>query len=735
MEFWPLIWLVGYAFGLFSGPELDILRGEAEGMFDHAWDHYFDIAFPDDELRPLTCIGVCRNDSDPGDTVKNDVLGGYSLTLIDSLDMFAMMNRTADFHRYIDYTVSYVSFNVPSTVQVFETTIRAMGGLISSHLYASLPSLGQVKPEYDGELLKLAYDLGERLLPAFDTATGIPHPRINLQEGIVPVGDRYITDTCSSGAGSLLLEFTMLSRLTGDPRFEEVARRAFFEIWARRSDLDLVAMSIDSETGQWLSPITGVGASIDSYFEYALKYYVLFGDEQFYSIFDRMHQSLQSYAFDGWMYNNINFQTGVGMTSWVDSLAAFYPGLQVLAGNVEEAIRNHLAYYKLWVAYGGIPERWNLVRANKGVTKNLAKKAIYPMSQLDPIDLEWYPLRPEFIESNYYLYRATQDPFYLQVGRMVMQDLEDNCKTECGYAGIHDVRDGQLQDRMETFFLSETTKYLYLLYSPDHPLNKEFSNFVFSTEAHPFWYDSYVVQHASVSNYPDLANRVSHNLTPTTAQHHDEQQQQPQSLISRLWAAWEGRLKAQRPTVTRYYRRQTNAEHEHKTNTQPSCHAWKLKRGLISLVASWDQFYTLDSFYNYQVPPWLDPNRKGAELEEEFYHKYVVNWSQCRALALDSILELVFPTGEPKASFQIQDDTIEASSFTGSKLKLARTDFNGINNAFKVLRINDLNVGEKTIHVHSLHVNNDDPSSDISIQNNTLLIHGDQVVNVKINTL
>lgn len=145
MEFWPLIWLLGYAFALFSRSELDILKGEAEGMFDHAWDHYFDIAFPDDELRPLSCMGVCRNNSDPEDMVKNDVLGGYSLTLIDSLDMFAMMNRTADFHRYIDYTIDYVSFDVPSTVQVFETTIRAMGGLISSHLYASLPSLGQVK--------------------------------------------------------------------------------------------------------------------------------------------------------------------------------------------------------------------------------------------------------------------------------------------------------------------------------------------------------------------------------------------------------------------------------------------------------------------------------------------------------------------------------------------------------------------------------------------------------------
>lgn len=142
---------------------------------------------------------------------------------------------------------------------------------------------------YDGQLLRLAYDLGNRLVPAFFTPTGLPYPRINLRYG-VPFyenspfnaqtnaqtqkssqfkyfgkgfqGDPEITETCSAGAGSLVLEFTTLSRLTGDGRFEELAKRAFWAVWLRRSDIGLIGSGIDAETGQWASPYTGVRVAI-----------------------------------------------------------------------------------------------------------------------------------------------------------------------------------------------------------------------------------------------------------------------------------------------------------------------------------------------------------------------------------------------------------------------------------------------------------------------------------------
>ncbi|GBN45065.1 ER degradation-enhancing alpha-mannosidase-like protein 1, partial [Araneus ventricosus] len=93
---------------------------------------------------------------------------------------------------------------------------------------------GNLKPVgYNNELLHLAHELASRLLPAFgNTSTGLPYPRVNLRHG-VPAD--VSTHTCTAGAGSLLLEFGMLSRLIGDPVYEGVARRAVKALWELRS--------------------------------------------------------------------------------------------------------------------------------------------------------------------------------------------------------------------------------------------------------------------------------------------------------------------------------------------------------------------------------------------------------------------------------------------------------------------------------------------------------------------
>lgn len=138
---------------------------------------------------------------------------------------------------------------------------------------------------YDGQLLRLAVDMANRLIPAFYTETGLPYPRVNLRHGIPfyqnsPLhGQRgkenerkskysylnapaEVTETCSAGAGSLVLEFTVLSRLTGDGRFEELAKRAFWAVWAHRSDIGLIGFGIDVETGKWVGQYSGVRREI-----------------------------------------------------------------------------------------------------------------------------------------------------------------------------------------------------------------------------------------------------------------------------------------------------------------------------------------------------------------------------------------------------------------------------------------------------------------------------------------
>ena len=186
-------------------------------------------------------------------------------------------------------------FDLDSKVQVFETVIRGLGGLLSAHQFAvgDLPIRGYspviIQKDgrngirwpnsflYDNQLLRLAHDLGERLLPAFSTATGIPYPRVNLRTGVPFYANspyKYnaeygqcsasghtnseTTRTCSAGSGSLVLEMVTLSRLTGDPRFEQVGKAAFWAIWNRRTSIGLVGSDISPETGDWLSGYTGV---------------------------------------------------------------------------------------------------------------------------------------------------------------------------------------------------------------------------------------------------------------------------------------------------------------------------------------------------------------------------------------------------------------------------------------------------------------------------------------------
>ncbi|PHH68255.1 hypothetical protein CDD82_692 [Ophiocordyceps australis] len=318
------------------------LRQETVDMFYHGYSNYMRHAFPEDELRPLSCGPLTRDRDNPARIGLNDALGNYSLTLIDSLSTLAILaggprdgsytgpQALSDFqdailqfvHLYGDgrrgpsATGSRATgFDLDSKVQLFETVIRGVGGLLSAHLFAigelPIPGYQATSPPnfvshdpldpvsiswpngfiYNGQLLRLALDLAQRLLPAFYTQTGIPYPRVNLRTGIPfyvnsplhQLADRdfepeklgEITETCSAGAGSLTLEFTVLSRLTGDSRFEKAAKRAFWEVWRRRSDIGLIGNGIDAEKGLWIGPHAGIGAGMDSFFEYALKSHIL----------------------------------------------------------------------------------------------------------------------------------------------------------------------------------------------------------------------------------------------------------------------------------------------------------------------------------------------------------------------------------------------------------------------------------------------------------------------------
>ncbi|CAO2171638.1 unnamed protein product [Urochloa humidicola] len=430
------------------------LRDEVKDMFYHAFDGYMKYAFPLDELRPLSCQG-------------EDSLGGYALTLIDSLDTLALLGDKEKFAAAVEWVGKNVRFDINKTVSVFETNIRILGGLLSAHLIASDYATGMRIQSYDDQLLHLAADLAQRLLPAFDTPTGIPFGSVNLKYG-VDENESKITST--AGGGTLTLEFGILSRLTNNTVFERVTKNSVRGIWSRKSKLNLVGAHINVFTGEWTQKDAGIGTSIDSFYEYLLKAYLLFGDEEYLYMFQEAYKAAMHYLFHDPWYVEVNMNSGATVWPLFNSLQAFWPGLQVLAGDVDPAIRTHAAFFSVWKKYGFTPEGFNLATS----TVQNGQRS--------------YPLRPELIESTYWLFKATRDYRCIDIGRDILASLQYGARCPCGYCHISDVETHKQDDHMESFFLAETVKYLWLLFDlaagPDNIVENGPYKYIFSTEGH-----------------------------------------------------------------------------------------------------------------------------------------------------------------------------------------------------------------------------------------------------------
>ncbi|XP_074871210.1 ER degradation-enhancing alpha-mannosidase-like protein 3 isoform X6 [Carettochelys insculpta] len=375
------------------------LRDQVVEMFDHAYGSYMKHAYPADELMPLSCRGRVRG-MEPSRGDVDDALGKFSLTLIDTLDTLVVLNKLDEFEDAVRKVVLDVQLDNDVVVSVFETNIRVLGGLLGGHIMADMLKARGVRLQwYKDELLHLARDLGYRLLPAFNTTSGLPYPRVNLRYGVLSPNSRTGTelDTCTACAGTMILEFAALSRLTQETVFE---------------------------------------------------HYV----------------AIMKYISQPPLLLNVHMHNPtVSIRSWMDSLLAFFPGLQVLRGDLKPAIETHEMLYQVTKQHKFLPEAFT-----------------------SDFTVYWaqHPLRPEFAESTYFLYKATRDPYYLQVGKSIVESLNAYARVACGFAAVQDVRTGRHEDRMDSFFLAEMFKYLYLLFTEKRDLPLDIDDYIFTTEAH-----------------------------------------------------------------------------------------------------------------------------------------------------------------------------------------------------------------------------------------------------------
>ncbi|VDK49375.1 unnamed protein product, partial [Taenia asiatica] len=382
--------------------DLQSLKQRVKNIFYHSYDNYMSHAYPYDELRPISCDG-------------HDTWGGFSLTLIDSLDTLVVLGNNSEFRRAVNLILNNVDTNRNVNISVFETNIRVVGGLLAAHLLAERAGM-DLEPGWPchGRLLALAERFASKLLPAFNTPTGMPYGTVNLALGGVPPNETPVT--CVATVGTLILEFGALSRLTGDPRYEQAAMKALRALWTFRSSLGLVGNHINVRTGKWVGKEATIGSGVDSYFEYLFKGSILFRLPELDAMF--RGTAIRKYLkFGGW-HVMATMDAGSVTGAVYQSLESFWPGVLAMAGDIEEAKELLITYHSVWRRYGFLPEMFD-VPSNKPVGRQSV-----------------YPLRPEFIESVLHLYLATKDPYLLEMGVNVLTSIERDARTPCGFATV-----------------------------------------------------------------------------------------------------------------------------------------------------------------------------------------------------------------------------------------------------------------------------------------------------------
>jgi mannosidase alpha-like ER degradation enhancer 2 len=351
-----------------------------------------------------------------------------------------------------EYIANNLSFDKDIYVQNFEVTIRLLGGLLSSYQLTG-----------DKRLLNLAEDLGNRLLPVFDSPTGMPYRFVNLKTGKVRDAESNPAET-----GTLLIEFGTLAKLTNRPIFYDKAKRALVETYKRRSAIGLVGEKINVETGKWLASDSHISGAIDSYYEYLLKSWLLFGDQDCKRMWRESIAPINKYLADGQVeselwYGHADMNSGTRTATTFGALDAFFPAVLALSGDLNRAKSLQASSFKMWQLNGIEPEELNF--------------------RTMEVTSAGYVLRPEIIESTYYLYHYTRDPKYLAMGKVLFADFVKYCKTDEAYASLKSVVTKEKSDSMHSFVFAETFKYFYLLFAP--PKTLRFNKVIFNTEAHP----------------------------------------------------------------------------------------------------------------------------------------------------------------------------------------------------------------------------------------------------------
>ncbi|MFI3294980.1 MAG: glycoside hydrolase family 47 protein [Rikenellaceae bacterium] len=407
--------------------------------FVKGWDAYMNYAKGQDAVNPIAQKG------------HNWYSHSLLMTPVDALSTMHLMGLDSCKAQAKELIFDQLTFDLDMEVQQFEIAIRLVGGLLSAY-----------QLDGDPRFLELATDLGDRLMPVFDTPTGIPYRMVNLRTGEI---SGSTTNPCE--VGCMMLEYGTLSKLTGDPKYYDLCKRGIQAVYERRGATGLVAGSINCDTGEWNDSLAHISGGIDAYYEYLLKAYILFGDPDFKVMWDESYNAINKYLGDdtptGYWIGRADMNSGEIKQTYFGALDCFWGGCLVLEGDNERAQKLQSSIFKMWQLKGLEPESIDY-------------------STMEILS-SYYMIRPEAIESTYYNWVATARDEYYQQGKTMFEAIEKYCQVENGYVHVQDVNTMEKWDTLESFFFAETMKYCYLFFAPEGTFS--FGDYVLNSEAHP----------------------------------------------------------------------------------------------------------------------------------------------------------------------------------------------------------------------------------------------------------
>jgi len=445
-------------------------RNFVKKMMKHAWTNYVQYAWGKNELRPI---------SQRGHTAS--VFGSSSMgaTIVDSLDTLYIMGMEEEFQHAREWLKTNLDMSkMMGDVSVFETNIRYVGGLLTAFAFTG-----------DTLFKDKATHIVDKMLPAFNTPTGIPYALVNMQSGNAKnFGWASGGSSILSEFGTLHMEFAYLSDITGNPVYrEKVEKVRNFVANLERPGNKLYPNYLHPKTGKWGQQHVSVGALGDSFYEYLLKEWLRSGkrDLQAKNMFDEAAKDIEEHL----VQTSVSGLTYIAEMKYgrlehkMDHLACFAGGMYGLAAKNEQDDNS-----KRWMSIAeGITNTCH-ESYDRSDTK-LGPEAFRFTDSIEARALKqnerYYILRPETFESYFLMWRLTKDPKYREWGWEAVQALENSCRVNGGYTGIKNVYEvgGQQDDVQQSFFLAEALKYLYLLFSDDDLIDLD--QWVFNTEAHP----------------------------------------------------------------------------------------------------------------------------------------------------------------------------------------------------------------------------------------------------------